>query len=35
MNFYKLNDEIIISEIPLTFGEEITPNTVTFTSCRR
>ena len=28
MNFYKLNDEIIISEIPLTIGEEITPNTV-------
>ena len=28
MNFYKLNDEIIISETPLTIGGEITPNTV-------
>ena len=28
MNFYKLNDEIIISETPLPNGEELTPNTV-------
>ena len=27
MRFYKLNDEIIMSETPLNFGEELIPNT--------
>ena len=27
MKFYKLGEEIIISETPLTIGEELTPNT--------